>query len=179
MTMIDQFRLYADYNRLMNVRQYDAAARLSDSELRDDRGAFFKSVLGTLNHLLVADTLWLKRFATHPASASALAAVVVMRKPVALNEILYDDLDELRRQRVVLDEMIVRWLAGLAEADLQDALTYDSMTRGRFCKPLAGLVSHFFLHQVHHRGQVTTLLSQSGVDFGETDLVEIVGDCPA
>lgn len=178
MTMIDQFRLYADYNRLMNVRQYDAAARLSDSELRGDRGAFFGSVLGTLNHLLVGDILWLKRFASHPASASALIPVIEIRKPVALNEILFDDLVTLRDHRVVLDALIVAWLAGLTDADLADVIAYESMSRGHFRKPLASLISHFFLHQVHHRGQITTLLSQSGVDFGETDLVEIIDDCP-
>lgn len=178
MAMIEQFRLYADYNRLMNARQYAAVAQLPDSELRGDRGAFFGSVLGTLNHLLVGDILWLKRFASHPASASALSPVIDMRKPVALNEILFDDLAMLRDHRVALDALIVAWLAGLTDGDLGDALAYESMSRGHFRKPLASLISHFFLHQVHHRGQITTLLSQAGVDFGETDLVEIIDDCP-
>ena len=45
-----------------------------------------------------------------------------------------------------------------------------------FNQPFSSLLNHLFLHQVHHRGQVTVLLSQSGVDFGDTDLIEIIED---
>lgn len=174
MSLIEQFQLCAEYNRLMNGRMYDAASRLSDDELRGDRGAFFKSVLGTLNHILVGDLLWLKRFAQHPSSAEALSQMARMDSPKALDQILFGDLKALRVQRNIVDEVIVQWTGSLSEADLQGSVAYESMAGGRFEKPFASLINHFFLHQVHHRGQITTLLSQSGVDFGETDLVEII-----
>jgi uncharacterized damage-inducible protein DinB len=76
--MKEQFQLFAEYNRLMNARLYDAASQLSDSDLRKDRGAFFRSVIGTLNHILVGDIIWLKRFSKHPASEAALGHIVIL-----------------------------------------------------------------------------------------------------
>lgn len=174
--MPTHFDLFAEYNRLMNARLYDGASQLSDSDLRRDRGAFFKSVLGTLNHILVGDILWLKRFAKHPSSEAALRYMVNMERPRSLDATLFDELEPLREQRTVVDDIIVDWLGSLVEVDFQGAISYESMSGVRFTKPFASLISHLFLHQVHHRGQVTTLLSQSGVDFGETDLIEIIAD---
>ena len=71
--MLNQFTLFAEYNRLMNQRLFDSAAQLSDEALRKDRGAFFKSVLGTLNHIIVGDIIWLKRFAEHSSSKRVLS----------------------------------------------------------------------------------------------------------
>ena len=175
-SMKEQFQLFAEYNRLMNVRLYDATSQLSDTDLRRDRGAFFKSVLGTLNHILVGDIIWLKRFSKHPSSDVALGPIATIDRPNALDAVLFSDLAPLREQRIIVDAVIVEWIASLVERDLQDSITYESMAGVRFSKPFASLISHLFLHQVHHRGQVTTLLSQLGVDFGETDLVEIIGE---
>ncbi len=174
MPMPDQFRLFADDNRLMHRRWYDAAGRLSGEELRRDRGAFFHSVLGTLNHILVGDIIWLQRFASHPSSAESLAQVANMLRPARLDSILHDHLEGLRCERERLDDIITEWLGALSERDLQGSVTYKNMAGQRFRKPFASLVSHLFLHQLHHRGQVTTLLSQTGVDFADSDLVEII-----
>jgi len=174
MSIVDEFQLFAEYNRLMNTRMYDAASGLSDDDFQSDRGAFFKSVLGTLNHILVGDIIWLKRFSKHPSSEKALSYLTRIGNPNALNQILFSDLKALRDQRIILDDVIVQWICSLSEADLQGSITYESMAGRHFEKPFASLISHFFLHQVHHRGQITTLLSQFGADFGETDLVEII-----
>lgn len=175
-SLLDQFRLFADYNRLMNERLYAAVALLPDEELRRDRGAFFKSVLGTLNHLLVGDVIWLKRFAGHPSSGDVLADVSALRRPGSLDAILHHDFAALAAQRKRMDEILVEWIHVLSESDLADSITYRNMAGERFEKSYGSLISHLFLHQVHHRGQVTTLLSQAGVDFGETDLIEIIGE---
>ena len=71
-TMRDTFKLLASYNEWMNAKIYDAAGSLPYSELTADRGAFFGSVLGTLNHLVVGDRIWLRRFSSHPANHAAL-----------------------------------------------------------------------------------------------------------
>lgn len=176
MSMPGQFHLFAEYNRLMNTRLYDAASRLSADELRSDRGAFFKSVLGTLNHILVGDIIWLKRFSRHPSSEAALRYIAAIERPSSLDSVLFTDLNLLREQRVAVDDVIVEWIESLSETDIQKPLTYENMAGISFNKPLGSLISHLFLHQVHHRGQITTLLSQFGVDFGETDLVEIIGE---
>lgn len=176
MTTLDQFKLFADYNRLMNQRIIESAGRLTDEQLKSDRGAFFKSVLGTLNHILVGDIIWLKRFGAHPASAKVLEYLSTLDDPESLDIPLFDDLKSLKAEREKIDEILINWIAGLSEDDLGDYLPYQNMAAKPQMKLVGSLVSHLFLHQVHHRGQATTLLSQSGVDFGETDILEILDD---
>ena len=177
MSLLNQFRLFAAYNRLMNQRLYEAASQLSAEELKEDRGAFFKSVIGTLNHILVGDILWLKRFSQQPSSARALSYLAGLEKPTALDAILFDDLETLREERAKIDDIIMQWINALSENDMKDCVAYKNMAGIDFNKPFISLISHLFLHQVHHRGQVTTLLSQCGLDFGDTDLIEIIDEC--
>lgn len=179
MTAIDQLVLFANYNQLMNQRQYAAAAKLSKADLCEDRGAFFKSVIGTLNHILVGDIIWLKRFSAHPSSGKLLSYIVELEKPKSLGEILFTDLEELGAERNRIDKIIIKWIGNLSDKDVCECISYSSMAGKSFSKPLLSLINHLFLHQVHHRGQITTLLSQCGVDFGETDLIEIIHDCGA
>lgn len=161
----------ADYNAWMNAKVYDAAALLSPEALTADRGAFFGSVLGTLNHLVVGDTLWLKRFALHPASRDSLSPITSRPTPTSLRQIVHTDLADLRRSREWLDALIVRWIDQLDPAALQEPLHYRN-TRGEpQCKRLDALLQHFFNHQTHHRGQASTLLHQAGLDIGVTDLL--------
>ena len=173
MGRIEHLRLMADYNAWMNGRLYDAAATLAPEALAADRGAFFGSLLGTLEHLVVADTIWLKRFADHP-SGGPLAPVRELRMPASLAEIQFGALDPLRDRREMLDRLISAWAATLGEDDLDRPLAYRN-TRGLpFEKPFGLLALHFFNHQTHHRGQATTLLFQAGVDVGVTDLLTLI-----
>lgn len=172
----DHIRLMADYNQWMNSRLLEAATSLDAAALSADRGAFFGSILGTLNHLLVADILWLKRFATHPTGFMALAPVQQMPDPSALDQILCPTLDEVRALRNTLDATILDWSKTLTESDLDVALAYRSTKGVPATRNFFALLTHFFNHQTHHRGQITTLLSQTGVDMGVTDLLWRIPD---
>lgn len=177
--MRDHFVLLASYNEWMNAKLYAAAAELSHEELAAPRGAFFGSILGTLNHIVVADRIWLRRFASHPAKHGALERLSEFRQPTALNEILYTDFAELAAHRKLLDEVIRQWAESLGAADLDQVLRYTTM-KGAVCmKRFANVVLHFFNHQTHHRGQLTTLLHQAGKDVGVTDLLVLVRDVDA
>ena len=148
------------YSRWMNERLYDCCAKLSDAERKRDARAFFKSIHGTLNHLLLGDRIWLGRFTGKPFPASSL------------DQELYSDFSRLRAQRKATDAAIANWVASLAEADLAGRLTYTSLVNPeRRQMPLWVAIVHFFNHQTHHRGQLTTLLSQRGIDPGVTDLL--------
>jgi len=96
--------------------------------------------------------------------------------PESLNTILFNDLKNLKEERENIDEILVSWIASLSEEDLEDYLSYQNLAGKSQKKPVGSLISHLFLHQVHHRGQATTLISQSGEGFGETDLLEIIED---
>ncbi|HYM85641.1 MAG TPA: DinB family protein [Pseudoxanthomonas sp.] len=169
-------RMMAAYNRWMNDKLYAAAARLTSEQLAADRGAFFGSVLGTLNHLVVADLIWLNRFAALPSGAQVLAALREAPMPSALDEMLFADFARLRERRAWLDDVIESWSGALGDGDLDQVLEYANTRGQRFRKRLSGVVMHFFNHQTHHRGQVTTLLSQAGIDVGETDLRALIPD---
>jgi uncharacterized damage-inducible protein DinB len=171
-----QFVLLAAYNRWMNEKLYIAAASLSPAGLHADRGAFFGSLMGTLNHIVAGDTIWLQRFASHPQRHAALAPVLAFGAPIGLKAVFSNDLVVLSAHRAMLDGIIETWTAALGEAELQHVLAYTNTRGERMRKPLAALLLHFFNHQTHHRGQASTLLSQAGVDIGVTDLLALIPD---
>jgi uncharacterized damage-inducible protein DinB len=166
--------LMAEYNEWMNARLYRAAINLPIEELNANRNAFFVSILGTLNHLVVADTIWLKRFATHPANYAALDMIRDLPTPTSLDQMLFTDIQSLSKHRKLLDQTIMEWAHSIAEHDLGYVLSYSNMKGIPAQKNFFSLVMHFFNHQTHHRGQATTLLSQAGVDVGVTDLLALI-----
>jgi uncharacterized damage-inducible protein DinB len=146
--MKSHFVMLAGYNRWANQRLYNAAKTLPDAEYRADRGAFFKSLHGTLNHLVVADRIWMRRFTG--------AGPVQTR----LDEILFDDLDALEAERIAEDHRIIAYVGGLTEADLAATLTYRTIVNPvEITQPLAPALLHFFNHQTHHRGQAHALVT--------------------
>jgi uncharacterized damage-inducible protein DinB len=172
--MLEHLRLLSRYNQWMNDKIYKAAGQLPADELARDRGAFFGSVLGTLNHIMVADIIWLQRFSEHPKQYTALEPVRAMPKPEALAQILVNDFSVLTAQRRNLDTLIISWCEQLDASDLVYKLAYRNMKGEAAVKNIGSLILHFFNHQTHHRGQTTTLLSQQGLDVGVTDLVTLI-----
>ncbi len=162
--------MMAEYNQWMNARLYAAAASLPLDELRHDRGAFFGSLLGTLNHIMVGDTLWLQRHAKHPAGFPLLDPIRAITPPTSLTQPLFDDFAAMQAHRHRLDQLIVDWAGSITESDLDHLLDYRN-SKGENRRQFFALLMHFFNHQTHHRGQATTLLSQAGVDIGDTDLL--------
>lgn len=169
--MKPQLTLLAEYNTWINQQLYAVASQLSAEALQENRQAFFGSISGTFNHILVADLIWLRRFAAHPHGFPALNALQDFPHPSRLNDILYPDFSQLWEKRTALDKVIESWIDALQEDDLALALAYHNTKGVAARKNFLSLLLHFFTHQVHHRGQVTTLLSQAGLDFGETDLL--------
>lgn len=174
MSLKQHFELMATYNQWMNNNVYEASNKLSQAALAEDRNAFFGSILGTLNHVVVADTIWLKRFATHPASSKALGPITELPAPTSLDQVVFEDFGRLHEHRQWLDEQIIHWISGLADADLGYILSYHNIQGVASSMRLSSLVLHFFNHQTHHRGQASTLLLQAGVDIGVTDLLALI-----
>jgi uncharacterized damage-inducible protein DinB len=141
--------MFAGYNRWANDRLYDAAGALSEEDRRADRGAFFRSVHGTLNHLLVGDRLWMARFTGTAPPADALDAI------------LHDDFVGLRAARIAEDRRIIAYVDTLGPQDLAGSITYRTLIapQRRMEQTLTSALDHFFNHQTHHRGQVHCLLT--------------------
>ncbi|EGI77414.1 DinB family protein [Hylemonella gracilis ATCC 19624] len=164
----------ADYNRWMNTKLYEAAGQLSDAQLRQDRGAFFGSLYETLNHLAVADTIWLQRFAQHPALGGLQEAMQGFPKPTSLREPMAASFAELWDYRTRLDAVILQFAQQLTPAHLAETLRYANTSGKPQARNVGALLQHFFNHQTHHRGQASTLLFQAGVDVGVTDLFTLI-----
>jgi uncharacterized damage-inducible protein DinB len=146
------FVTFADYNAWANARLYDAVAGLSDEALAAERpAAFFHSILGTLNHVLVADRIWMDRFEHLPPAGLALDAV------------LHDDPRELRAAREAEDARIRRFVGSLQAADIDRRVAYSNSRGEAFADPLGRLLTHFFNHQTHHRGQAHALIREAGL----------------
>lgn len=155
----DYARLMAEYNAWMNQKVFAACAPLSDEERKRDRGAFFKSIHGTLNHLLWADRSFLIRL---------LAWDLPIGKP---GDILHDDFVELTHERHRYDEILLDWASSFEEGTLAEPLEFFSVVYQRRRRiPRYLLAVQMFNHQTHHRGQLTTLLTQTGIDLGSTDI---------
>lgn len=169
-----QLMLMTEYNQLMNQRMIKACENMSSDSLSENKGAFFNSAIGTLNHILIGDCIWLKRFSTHPSAYISLKSLSEFKKPDRLDIILFSDLASLKEERSILDNIFIEWCSELKEEDLDKPLKYANFKGKVHNKRFGDLILHVFLHQIHHRGQVTTLLSQENIDFGETDLPEIV-----
>lgn len=175
MDALRHVRYMADYNRWMNRRLFGFAAELPHESLVADRGAYFGSILGTLNHLAVGDSLWLRRFAASGEWARLSEALGWLPNPATLREPLARDLQSLDALRGQIDTLIVAWSEELIFSDLNRMLRYQD-TEGEAREQQVGpLLSHFFNHQTHHRGQVSVLLNQAGIDPGVTDLVDMPG----
>jgi uncharacterized damage-inducible protein DinB len=176
MKFAKQIQLMAKYNQWMNQNLYSASAKLPTEKLNEDKKAFFKSVIGTLNHILVADLIWLKRFSQHPANYTELEAIKKIEQPSSLDQILYPEFDQLLQQRTNLDQIIINWCDQISEVDLSYHLEYANMKKISAIREFGSLILHFFNHQTHHRGQITTLLFQEGIDVGNTGLQTQIPD---
>lgn len=172
MSMLDHVRLLTNYNTRFNRQVYDAAGQLDAGQFQEDRGAFFKSVCGTLNHILVGDILWFTRFYNSFKPYPALAPILAFPVPLSLDHVPYENLGELRVAREQLDAMLCQWAyEDLAESDLDKDLTYANIKGVVSSRNFGETIMHVFNHHTHHRGQVSTLLLQLGHDVGATDFL--------
>ncbi|MDD3518637.1 MAG: DinB family protein [Chromatiales bacterium] len=164
MNTVGSMHMQAAYNRWMNERLYAVCAGMSDDERKRDLGAFFRSIHGTFNHLLLTDRVWLERVTGERMFADGAVT--------SLAQELYADFDTLRRERAATDERIMDFVDALRDDDLLRVVTYTSLLGGpKRSLRLDGILMHLFHHQTHHRGQITTLIGQLGHDFGDTDMI--------
>jgi uncharacterized damage-inducible protein DinB len=158
-------RTMAAYNAEMNRRLYGAAERLPDGARRLARGAFWSSIHGTLCHLLWGDQMWMSRFDSWPKPT-------VIQKDSAT---LIADFDELRRARIAADDKISNWAERVTPQWLAEELVWFSASTNRELRqPRTLLLTHFFNHQTHHRGQAHVMITAAGEKTGDTDLFLVI-----
>ncbi|MDF1736147.1 MAG: DinB family protein [Minwuia sp.] len=158
------FARFAAYNIWANGKLYDAAADVPAADLTRDVGAFFGSLSGTLNHMIVADRVWLRRFLGDGPEESQL------------NRIITHDLAELRTLRNTEDSRISGFIGSRSEADLAGTFSYRNIAGHAFEQPLSETLAHFFNHHTHHRGQAHGILTHLTGKAPELDLLYYIRD---
>lgn len=172
---LDNFRFLARYNRWFNQRLYAVCAELDDAQRKRDGGAFFGSIHGTLNHLVWADLMWLGRFARQGVTFDALPPeLLALPEGASYGTVMAQDFETLRQRRDAIDAAIEDWVAQMPDDFPLRTMHYSNTKGVQREHPVWQAMTHFFNHQAHHRGQVTTLLSQAGLDAGVTDLIALV-----
>jgi uncharacterized damage-inducible protein DinB len=157
--MITLFRMFAHYNRIANERLYEKCAELDVDEYRKERRGSFGSIHALLNHMLLADRIWMSRFSGGG------------RTTPPLNTILFENFAELRSARVEEDASIERFFEVADDSFVGRSLAYTS-SLGKDCvETVPVAVLHFFNHQTHHRGQVHVMLSQTSVKSPSLDVL--------
>ena len=159
------FKMMATYNRWANVRLYDMSAALPDELYRKPVGIYFKSLHGTLNHLLTADRIWMSRLERQGGH------------PEKLNATIHDDFPSLRNARVAEDQRIVDFVDRLDDADFEKSWDYKTLNGTPQRQPVREILAHLFNHQTHHRGQAHAALTALGVSEPEPlDLLVMLRD---
>ena len=147
--MLPMLRMMSRYNAWANGYAYEAAAALDEDRYRKDCGAFFRSIHGTLNHLLATDMIWMKRFTGTGEAPDRLDAIVA------------DDFATLRTAREAFDGRIVDYVDWLTDEAIATPFSYVRVSSPEpVTQPLGPALMHLFNHQTHHRGQVHALLTR-------------------
>jgi uncharacterized damage-inducible protein DinB len=149
--MKSHFVMMAEYNAWANARLYEMARRLADEQYRQDVGAYFKSLHGTLNHIMTADLIWLRRLTGSGDHPNELSAIV------------FDDLTSLSAARQREDQRIIDFVGTLSEAQLEETLDYRMLNGTSEKQRRREILAHLFNHQTHHRGQAHAILTMLGM----------------
>jgi len=160
------FQRMAAYNRWANARLYEAVGALPAAEIAAPRSGFFPSLLKTLNHILVGDTVWMGRL---DATGSSITS---------LDQILHTDFAALKAARVAMDDRIVTFVDRLVPSQLAEDLVYRTVAGDPMRTQVAQVLAHFFNHQTHHRGQAHAMLSDAKVSPPSLDLILFLRDHP-
>ena len=163
MTIIKNFQLLADFNAWANIRLFSSCRKLDENEYKKDRKAFFTSIHGTLNHLLVVDNLYISRIEGKDHNIKSM------------DQIFHDNIDELEDARMKKDKHLVNLVNKLSEDNIGTEITYKSFDSTVHTFTINFILMTLFNHQTHHRGQVHNMLSQAGIKPPQLDIPDFKG----
>ena len=162
MTAITNFQLLSNYNTWANTKIFSSCKKLDDTEYKKDRRAFFSSIHGTLNHLLVVDKAYISRIKGKDHGL------------ISLNQILYENLLQLEEERIKEDKRLVDLVYSLSEKSIHKEITYKGFETGNTTYTINMILLTLFNHQTHHRGQIHNMLSQADIKPPQIDIPDFV-----
>ena len=162
MTTITNFQLLANFNTWANTKIFSSCKKLDDTEYKKDRKAFFFSIYGTLNHLLVVDRAYISRIEGKNHDLKSL------------DQILYENLFQLEEARIKEDKRLVDLVNNLSKESINKEITYKGFETGNQTYTINLVLITLFNHQTHHRGQIHNMLSQAGVKPPPIDIPDFI-----
>jgi uncharacterized damage-inducible protein DinB len=161
--MKKQYQFLAEYNRKANLELLAILEQADPALLYKPTGAYFKSILGTLSHVLLSDIAWLGRIvAKDDALRGALGPLPVADAPAVVDR-TWQTLAAFATNRKEVDDAFAKLIRALPDGRIEETLHYQNPKGEAQAKPLWVLLLHLFNHQTHHRGQVATILDQAGI----------------
>jgi uncharacterized damage-inducible protein DinB len=161
--MPNQFRFLAEYNRKANLELFAILEREDPAILRKQTGIYFKSILGTLSHILLSDIAWLGRLIAKDESLRVSVGTLPSVGLPAVEDKTWQDWAQFRSAREAVDAAYAKLIQALPEGRVEETFHYQNLKGEAQAKPLWVILQHVFNHQTHHRGQIATLLDQAGI----------------
>ncbi|WDE01579.1 DinB family protein [Thalassomonas actiniarum] len=174
MSLVKNFRMLSRYNIRINRQLLGCCEQLSTQALTKESHSFFPNVISYWNHLLFGDLILLKRLAANNLAGFTLNDFDTFPEPVSPQDIYHQELTDIRTLREQVDQVIVEFFANLTDDECAQLMSYTSTEGELITKCVADVCQHLFNHQSHHRGQLTCVLSQLGIDYGCMDLPVLV-----
>ena len=162
MTTITNFQLLANFNTWANMKILFSCKKLDDTEYKKDRKAFFSSIHGTLNHLLVVDRAYISRIEGKNHDLKSL------------DQILYENLFQLEEARIKEDKRLVDLVNNLSKKSIHREITYQGFDTGKQTYTINLILITLFNHQTHHRGQIHNMLSQADIKPPQIDIPDFI-----
>jgi uncharacterized damage-inducible protein DinB len=173
-SLAKNFSMLARYNQRMNEQLLTCCLALPKVSLEKETHSFFPNIISYWNHLIFGDVILLGRLAANGVAHLSVEDMALFPTPESPQDIYYHTLSDLAPIRRQLDQLIIRFCTQLTEDDCNQFITYTSTEGEAITKAVADVTQHIFNHQTHHRGQLTCVLSQCGVNYGCMDLPIIV-----
>ena len=171
MNRLDVRHLF-DYTEWANGLALNAAAELTEENLRRDFNISHSSILGTLVHMAGAEWIWLERWhGNSPPKKEAWS--------LWTNEACPDLKTLNERWRGIVDRR-ARFISEIDEARLAADLPFKLLSGDPSSLPLVDQMHHVANHATMHRGQVVGMIRQMGLAPPSTDLLFYLrSDIPA
>ena len=175
-SLVSNFQMMAEYNKCINNQLINCCQLLSNDDLSKDTLSFFPNIISYWNHILFGDLILLGRLAKNEISSLTSNDFNELPTPKSPRDIYHENFTNIVVLRNQVDVLISQYCRDLTDEECDQTITYQTTENQTITKKVADVTQHIFNHQTHHRGQLTCILSQLGVDYGCMDLPVIVPD---
>jgi len=176
MSLVKNFRMLSLYNHRINTQLIDSCMNLSTDILEKETHSFFSNIINYWNHILFGDLILMGRLALNDVAHLSSKDMTKFPIPNSPQDIYHNNLSDIAILRTKVDALIIQFCKNLTDDDCEKLITYTTTERKLITIAVADVMQHIFNHQTHHRGQLTCILSQLGVDYGCMDLPVIVSE---